>query len=227
MDTEGRKRILDRIQKCLNLSASSNEHEAAAALRQAQKLMEMHAVSDAELSGAGYGNESVDVPIQAGRKVPVQLSRLITLIMKAFGVKGVTERRVASSDQAWRVRYWGLETRVPIACYAHDVVFKAMDKGWNTFLIYNPEYRGQRNARLSWQLGFLDAIMSKIEAIGFTDAEQIAVDLVQTAYYGKELSKNPPRRMGVDPDLKADGSAAGSKFNLHRPMGGATRRQLT
>lgn len=35
-------RILDKIKKCLALSKSSNEHEAAAALRQAQKMMAAH-----------------------------------------------------------------------------------------------------------------------------------------------------------------------------------------
>lgn len=38
--------ILRKIQKCLALSKSANEHEASVALRQAQKLMELHNVSE-------------------------------------------------------------------------------------------------------------------------------------------------------------------------------------
>ena len=38
-------KILDKIKKCLVLASSANEHEAAAALRQAQKLMEAHGIS--------------------------------------------------------------------------------------------------------------------------------------------------------------------------------------
>lgn len=41
-----RNKVLDKIRKCLALSTSSNEHEAAAALRQARKLMDAHGITD-------------------------------------------------------------------------------------------------------------------------------------------------------------------------------------
>lgn len=44
-----KQKILDKIKKCLRLSASSNEHEAAAALRQAQKLMEEHGINSVDI----------------------------------------------------------------------------------------------------------------------------------------------------------------------------------
>lgn len=48
MPTDNSK-ILDKIKKCLALAASANEHEAAAALRQAQKLMETHGFTDEDV----------------------------------------------------------------------------------------------------------------------------------------------------------------------------------
>ncbi len=45
-------KILDKIKKCMALSSSSNEHEAAIALRQAQKLMELHGISDIHVKAA-------------------------------------------------------------------------------------------------------------------------------------------------------------------------------
>jgi hypothetical protein len=45
-------KIMDKIKKCLALSASSNEHEAAAALRQARKLMEAHGITDLDVQAA-------------------------------------------------------------------------------------------------------------------------------------------------------------------------------
>lgn len=47
-----RDKIIDKIKKCLALSASSNEHEAEAALRQARKLMETHGVSELDVQAA-------------------------------------------------------------------------------------------------------------------------------------------------------------------------------
>lgn len=51
MSSVNKDRILRRIKKCLALSKSSNEHEAAAALRQAKALMVKHHIemSEAEL----------------------------------------------------------------------------------------------------------------------------------------------------------------------------------
>ncbi len=45
-------KILEKIKKCLALSSSSNEHEAAAALRQAQKLMELHGITDLDVQAS-------------------------------------------------------------------------------------------------------------------------------------------------------------------------------
>ena len=44
------EKIIDKIKKCLALSNSDNPHEAAAALRQAQKLMEMHNLTELDIS---------------------------------------------------------------------------------------------------------------------------------------------------------------------------------
>jgi Protein of unknown function (DUF2786) len=45
-------RIMDKIQKCMALSRSSNENEAAIALRQAQKLMALHGITDIDVQAA-------------------------------------------------------------------------------------------------------------------------------------------------------------------------------
>lgn len=45
-------KIIDKIKKCLALSASSNEHEAAAALRQAQKLMESYGITQQDVDAS-------------------------------------------------------------------------------------------------------------------------------------------------------------------------------
>jgi len=45
-------RILDKIKKCLSLSKSDNEHEAAAALRQARALMAQYQVTAEQMAAA-------------------------------------------------------------------------------------------------------------------------------------------------------------------------------
>jgi hypothetical protein len=53
-----RRAILAKIRKCMALSASSNEHEAAAALRQARKLMEAHGLTDDDVLAAEAGEDA-------------------------------------------------------------------------------------------------------------------------------------------------------------------------
>ena len=45
-----RQDAIEKIKKCLALSLSSNEHEAATALRQAKRMMERFGVSDEEVA---------------------------------------------------------------------------------------------------------------------------------------------------------------------------------
>src|ERR1700733_4555799 len=107
-----RAKILDKIQKCLSLGASPNEHEAAAAMRQAQKLMERHGVTEAEIGLIGMGKETVQTSIQAGKKVPLNLSAITSLVMRAFGVKAVYRRFLLKTDYNFAVSYYGPEHRV-------------------------------------------------------------------------------------------------------------------
>lgn len=45
-------KIMDKIKKCLALSTSANEHEAASALRQARKLMEAYGITGEDVQAA-------------------------------------------------------------------------------------------------------------------------------------------------------------------------------
>ena len=43
------EKVLEKIKKCLRLAKSSNPHEAAAAMRQAQKLMEKYNLTERDV----------------------------------------------------------------------------------------------------------------------------------------------------------------------------------
>ena len=47
-----RNKALDKIKKCLRLATSANPHEAAAAMRQAQALMQQHGIGQADVNMA-------------------------------------------------------------------------------------------------------------------------------------------------------------------------------
>lgn len=79
-------RILDKVRKCLALSKSSNEHEAASALRQAQKLMEIHGLSEASLVADSISGSKFKSKTSISRPKFWEAS-LVNLVAGAFGCR--------------------------------------------------------------------------------------------------------------------------------------------
>lgn len=224
---DNKEKIVDKIKKCLALGKSNNPHEAAAALRQAQKLMEMHGLSEDDLEKSGYGNEAVECPIQANKKAtPVHLSRLVNLVMRAFQVKAVIETNVRVSDISYRVRYFGPTHRVQMAGYAHVVIYRAMEAAWRDALANESSWKGVRGARLSFMVGWLAEIASKVEAIGWPAGEEERTELVKNEFYGHQLVKNKGRRVLIKNDPANMGRSAASDFNINRPMTGTQVKRI-
>ena len=55
-----KEKALDKIKKCLALSKSANEHEAAQALRQAQALMEKYEVNAVDIALSRVSEQKAD-----------------------------------------------------------------------------------------------------------------------------------------------------------------------
>lgn len=220
-----RAKILDKIQKCLNLGKSPNEHEAAAAMRQAQKLMERHGVTEGEIGLVGYGKETVQTAIQAGKKVPLGLAAITSLIMRAFGVKAVFSRVLLKTDYNFAVTYYGPEHRVMLAKYAHEVVARSVEGAWQKHLKENPHFKGLHGARAGFYLGWVHGVDDKLMDFGMNDEEKERTKLLIESEH-TNLSKpkeNGQKVMGST--LKA-GSKASEGFSLHRPVNGAERLKI-
>lgn len=211
-------KILDKIKKCLALGKSSNANEAATALRQAQKLMEKHGVTEEDIEALGYGSETVDIPVQANKKLPQYIEFFLHLMQHAFGVRAVTGSNVRISDVSYTVSYFGPTGRVMTAAYAHQVCWRAMNKAWNDELKINPYFKGRKGARMGFFIGWIEEVWSKVEAIGFTDEEQVKTEIAikQT---GLKLRKNEISTAKVYNSMVNAGMSAGRKFNIHRPVG--------
>lgn len=222
-----KNKIIDKIKKCMALGSSSNANEAAAALRQAQKMMNMHGLTEDDIEGSNFKNDTVECPIQANKKTPVHLSKFVGIIMKAFQVKAVIETNVRVSDSSYRVRYFGPNHRVTMALYAHVVIFRAMEAAWRDQLKADPTWKGIRGARLSFMVGWLEEISSKVEAIGWPEGEEERSEMMKQDFYGKELVKGGGRKYSLYGGIHGKGAAAASNFSINRPMDGTTVRKIT
>ncbi|MCW3479713.1 DUF2786 domain-containing protein [Neisseriaceae bacterium JH1-16] len=117
-----RQTAIEKIKKCLALSKSANEHEAAAALRQAQALMEKFGVEDEDI----LLSEISESRVKSGARVtPVKWeSWLSSTVAKAFGCEKVFA-------QGYEAGYWtfiGCGPSSEIATYAYSVLLRQLKK---------------------------------------------------------------------------------------------------
>lgn len=118
-----REAALRKIKSCLALSCSANEHEAAAALRQAQKLMRENGISDEALQLADVAEASSPMRSAA---IPVWECRLAQAVADAFGCLVIAQRgyRLALGTLR-RKSNWlfiGAGPAAQVAAYAHEVL---------------------------------------------------------------------------------------------------------
>lgn len=221
-----REKVLDKIKKCMALSSSPNEHEAAAALRQAQKLMERHGVTDSELGAIGYAVEKVLTTVQATKTIPITISCVTHIVARAFGVKPVITRVVRVSDRNFEVHYFGPEHRVMIAGYTHVVISRAVEKAWQAYSKINPRTKSVLGARASFYLGWCDTVESTVMEFGMTQDEKDRTNaLVEREF--PIVKKGVIGSVPIYGDVERAGAGAGQGFQLHRPMTGREQLKLS
>jgi hypothetical protein len=205
-----RAKALDRIRKCLELSGSPEPHEAAAAMRQAQKLMKQFEISERELGLLTYGKQQVNCPIQAGKKIPLHLSKLINVIMRGIGVKALIHSEVRVSDASWCVTYYGPQARVEVAAHTHQVMYRACTRAWDAYLT------GRRGDRTSFMIGWYLRVEEQVPNMAF-DEEELAKtqELVDEDNSGTVRKSN---NMKLKQGALHAGYKEAENFKLHRPL---------
>lgn len=212
-----KEKIKDRIRKCLALAGSPNEHEAAAALRQAQKMMKAHSISEDEVGLTSYAEDFVDhndYAFARGKK-PMTISAIACLMSTAFGLVFVWER---SEIGTHRVRYFGPKQNVMMAVHAHTVVNRAVGSAWRTYLKNQPGAKGIRNARASFYYGWCHAVAKQVEDLNPQGDEGARIKDQIAKHYGEALAEAKAPKRTIYRDVLADGLAAGKDFSIRRPL---------
>jgi len=114
-----RSDLLAKIKKCLALAASATEHEAAAALGMARKLMDEYGVDQIELDLADVAEADAR---GSGNSVPAEWeSYLVSAVERALTVEVIL-----IPHSGWR--FIGLAPAPEIASYAFLVLFRQLKK---------------------------------------------------------------------------------------------------
>lgn len=215
-------RILEKIQKCMALSESSNAAEAAAGLRQAQKLMAKHNLnaSDLELHTV---SEAVARGATKAKTLPVWVAALRCTIAEVFNCEVI--------NRCWRMGgtwynyavFIGVGEKPAAAQYTYEVLFRQITSDRNRF-------KGELQLQLTNSAktrrcdlfceAWISAVRDKVERVAMSDQDKTVVDRFKEKTYGdiptsKSREQEPPKNLQEIEALFA-GEEAGQKAQLFR-----------
>lgn len=225
-----RDQALAKVAKCLALSRSANEHEAAAALRQAQALMREHAIDADDIELSQVGEAAVPSRSSALNKWEALLAEFIG---DAFGTAHFSLKlQRLLGGRYCQGRDWvfvGTGAAPQIAAYAYDVLSRQCAAARATHIRKQPgsckpitkTARGDRFA-----VGWVLAVRALVARFAGNPRDQVLIERYLADKH-PELTSVKPRDTAVgrnvrDADLDA-GFQAGKKAELHKGVGAAAR----
>lgn len=234
--TQERQKVLDKIAKLKRLATSSEPHEAAAAFRQMQKMMEIHQITEAEMTGIEVKSAEARFKERRGKTVPIHYKIMVGMITYSLGVEAVYDDREQRKDggilkhDRLSVRYFGLPGRPEMAVYAHELMLKSMHKAWKqkleedqAFAALNSAGLYGKNARQAFYLGWLSQVEEQLTAYGFQEGEKKAIRAGRDLYYGT-LGPVLTRNTRISSAANEAGAEAAKDFQLHRGMDESHKR---
>lgn len=227
------ERIKDKIRKCLALAASPEPHEAAAALRQAQKLMSQHGISEDALDERPQGAATLATSTRKQR-TPWEgiLARAIADVFgigvhwcmtRAVPVRGA-RRGIPAPHRG--VTFYGDAARVELAHHAYVILQKAALKARAAYVRAHKAEHGwvEPHVGKSFLFGYAQAVAQAAVPLVPSPREQRAL-LEYKQQHG--LVELPKRRVRYNPNHYGEGEAAGRAHGgLNVPVGSAGALRL-
>ncbi|MNH13824.1 hypothetical protein D3C76_268170 [compost metagenome] len=245
------ERVIRKIKRCLALSKSSNENEAATAMRQAQALMREYRLTELDVRLSDV-SEVESEKSRANRR-PTWDRHLSSIVAQVFGVRPLSCRHWCESSRRRvdRALFVGVSPAPQIAMYAYEALlvkltlarreYVALVRSGKRRSAYSPETAGDHFA-LAW----VSAVHGKIHELlprGDEDTaltrhsdgrDLVAVEaqdnaLIEQYLAGQEIGKaRKVPKVELDLDAQIAGLLAGQRVELNPGLatGGATQLQL-
>lgn len=212
-------RILERIKKCIALASSSNEHEAAAALRQAQALMRKHNITQDRVL-----TSTVKTHTLRGRtkvRPATWEYNLVSITAEQFDCRATITR----DPTVWT--FIGMNRNPEIAAYAFEVLSRQVQENKAEFLKTeslktHPPLTAGRKRRLGhlYCQGWVTAVARIIREFNQDSHASPAIAAylkdIPIDKKGKSKREKIPKK---EYDAYMTGIEAGQKAQLHRGVG--------
>lgn len=228
--SDERKKIFEKIKKCLALSASSNEHEAESALRQARALMEKYGIDDQDM--LAYEVSEQRAKSGAKRKPVSYENALACRVADAFGCRVIfITPALWNSQGQWSFICCGVAPE--IASYAFQVLLRqckrARTEHISTKLKRCKIATKTRRADLFCE-GWMYAVSGKIAALAENEQQTSAIDAYVAKHFPSLKSldsrdRNDGRKLrDHEYDDFTLGGHAGKNAELNRGVGGTDQQ---
>lgn len=227
-------KILEKIKKCLRLAQSDNPNEAAAAMRQAQKLMDLHGVtsSDVEMSYVG----SHTALTGAGKSPPRHLAMLASMIGEAFGAEMIYRARFDFMRDKWVgiFEFYGLNGAGEVSGYAFEVLLRQLKKHRSDYLAtLNKRLKRSTKIRRGdlYAESWIHTVSSQIDPHIRTKSDDEVLEAYKKSRFGSRLTnlKTHNNTKGMrhhDEGALAAGHRDGKKVRFHQGVNGSRQAAL-
>lgn len=219
MNTTNLDSVIRKIEKCLALSKSSNEGEAAAALRQAQKLMAAYNVTAEALAGAAIGESRADT--NAWTRPPGWEMHLLNIIKVAFGCEALLFLGSGVTKRLTQVSYIGVKHQAKLAAFAHEVLRRQVERDRTRYTATLAGYsRGEKiKAGEAFSIGYVENLRRQVDALAVPTEQAERIQARKAAMMG-DPDKAPykPNKVAMDYNALRAGAEAGKHASLHRPL---------
>lgn len=218
-----RNEALQKIKKCLALAASPEAHEAAAAMRQAQKLMQQFGLTAEDVSLADVeekGAKACNASLQQWEAM------LVVLVAQAFGCQYFTSQRRIFGRTERTFVFVGVSPAAEVATYAYEVLARQCAKDRKAHMAKQPKNckPATKTARGdAYAMGWVAGVKGKLPAPELNERSQQLVQRYQEinhAELGTAAVKDRTKGSNVSHRDWHDGIAAGERAGLNQGVGG-------
>lgn len=214
------QKALQKIAKCLELGQSANVHEAAQAIRMAERLMRKHGLeqSDIDFIRMGVTRASQLLPTQPNANI----LRIIRGINTRFGVEAV----LVDHKGLKRLEFVGDAQRAIFAAFAFDILYREMHQqigSFRTSLTGHGIAQVEQNRRIaSFTAGWIEGALEKLPNLADDRSDSLDDYLDQQfANLDRETFKQQIAQSmaSLTSDFES-GLKKGKRIRVNRPVNG-------
>ncbi|MCJ8285126.1 DUF2786 domain-containing protein [Halomonas sp.] len=226
------RKILDKIKKCLRLAQSSNANEAAAAMRQAQKLMEIHGVTADDVAISDV--ESHMAKAGAGMTPPSHVAMLANMVAGAFGAELVYCPQHDGERWHGRFEFYGVNGAAEVAGYAFEVLGRQLKRDRNAYLATLSK-RMKRATKVRrgdlYAQAWVNTVAREVSPHQRSEAEDKTIAAYQAKRWEEPLETRQARdntkgMRSHDHDALRQGHRDGKKVNFHQGVNGTRQASI-